>query len=63
MLQLVIKFCVTFLQVTQQFRVRLIQVDDSLPVLTMGKLMVTEGQDKPLTEFDIKVTDNDTSVC
>ena len=50
------------LQVTQQFRIRLIQVDDSLPVITMNKMMTTEGQNKPISEFDIKVTDNDTKV-
>ena len=28
----------------------------------MNKLIVSEGQDKSITEFDIKVTDNDTKV-
>ena len=41
---------------------RIIPVDDSLPVVSFGKMVVEEGEDKPLTEFDIKVTDNDTTV-
>jgi len=42
--------------------VRFIQVDDSLPVATIGKLFAAEGQDKEITEFEIKIADNDTAV-
>ncbi|XP_067933161.1 extracellular matrix organizing protein FRAS1-like [Watersipora subatra] len=49
-----------FNNITEVFQIRIIPVDDSLPVVTMASLRVAEGQNKPLSEFDLKITDNDT---
>jgi len=51
------------MQATQTFRIRVIQVDDSLPVLHIGNLAVAEGGDLIFSEFNLKATDNDTEVA
>ena len=52
-----------FLQAMHMFVVEVIDIDDSVPVLINNGLRVQEGVAKIISEFDIKVTDEDTQVC
>ncbi|CAL8363343.1 unnamed protein product [Lota lota] len=50
-----------FNPVFRTFRVSIIDVDNKKPVLTINNLLVTEGQSKLITPFELNVEDQDTA--
>ncbi|KAG7265031.1 hypothetical protein CRUP_030416 [Coryphaenoides rupestris] len=50
-----------FNPVFRTFRVSIVDVDNKKPVLTINNLLVTEGQSKLITPFELTVEDQDTA--